>query len=117
LRSEPVVLLPSVEHQLQGAHPKDEQGHTNIVNSHPRPRRTLCPRWVFDKAKDQEQCQNTHWQVNEENPSPGVVICDPAAKSRTNRWRYDRRDAIECESQTTLLGRKSICQDRLGHRL
>ena len=116
-RAEPVVLLPFIEHHLQGADAEREQGDSDVVNFQSRAREALYPRGIFDEAKDQEQRQNADRQIDEENPAPGVVIRDPSAEGRSDRRRDDCGDAVEREGQTALFGRESVRQDCLGHGL
>ena len=117
MRPEPVVLLPLVEHDLQGAHAEGEQTHADVVDLYSRARGALHPGRIFDQAIDQKQCQDADRQVDEENPAPGVVVRDPAAQRGPDRRRDDRGDAIEREGQPALLRRKSVRQDRLRHGL
>ena len=56
-------------------------------------------------------------QVHQEDPSPGVVVCDPTAECRTNRRSEDSRHAIQRKGETPQARRKRIRQNGLRHRL
>src|SRR5437773_2988040 len=60
---------------------------------------------------------NPTGRLMKKNPAPRVVVGNPAAKSRSECRRDNSRDAVDCESQPTFLGRERVRQNRLRHRL
>ena len=60
---------------------------------------------------------HTDGEIDEENPTPGIIEGDPSAQGRANSGRDDGGDAVECECQTALLRRKSVGENGLRHRL
>src|SRR5258706_4629001 len=73
--------------------------------------------WMYNEPIDQHERQSANWNVEVENPAPGVAIGDPASQRWTNGRSADGRDSIQREGQPALRGRKRIAQDCLRHRL
>ena len=57
----------------------------------------LDPWGVIHHAGDQEEGQNSHWDVDEKDPAPGEVVGDPAAQSRADGGRKHGDETVEGE--------------------
>ena len=74
-------------------------------------------RRVVHQGARQEQRQDAHGDVDEEDPSPGVVVGDPAAQGRADDRRHDDAHAVGGHGQALLGPRETLDQDRLARRL
>src|SRR6266404_5846426 len=117
MRSEPVVFLALVEDDLQGAYAQGQKRKSDEVEAREPLLKCGYVWWIFDKLKDEYECQNTNRNVDVENPAPGVVVGDPASQRWTNGRSADGRDPIQRKGQHSLRRRKRIAQDCLRHRL
>ena len=88
VRFEPIVFLAFVEHDLETANRERDQRQPDVVDiqhrAAPAPERDLLLHvWgVFDQPVGQNQGENTHWNVDEENPAPVEIVGEVAAKGR-----------------------------------
>src|SRR5262249_51200241 len=115
--SEPIVFLALVEQHLQGSDAEREEGNADVIQFDAGGFEAAQIGWIFDKAANQKPGEQANRQIDEENPAPGIVEGDPTAEGWPDGWRHDRRDAIQREGQATLLGRKGVGQNGLGHGL
>src|SRR5579872_1878902 len=53
----------------------------------------------------------------EKNPTPRIIVRNPSAQHGADRGREHRRNPVERKSESALLRRKAVIQDRLGHGL
>ncbi len=58
-----------------------------------------------------------HRNVQEEQPPPTVVICNPTTHRGTDRWSHDYCHSIYGERHTSFFWREGICENRLLTRL
>src|SRR6516162_3812502 len=70
-----------------------------------------------NEATHEKQRQQAHRKINEKDPAPGIIECNPSAQRRANGGRHDRRDSVERKRRAPLLRRKLVCQNGLGHGL
>ena len=117
MRPEPIVLLPFIEHHLQAPDTERQQSNADVVELYSCGRAPLCPGRVIDETINERQGHKTDGQVEEENPTPGVIVRNPSSQRGADRRGDDCRDAVEGEGQAALLGGKHVRQDRLRHRL
>src|SRR5689334_18431995 len=117
MRAEPVVFLSFVERNLQSAYTDSEQAKPNVVKPRHAGFQTRQVRRIVDKLRNEQQGQNSHGDVDIENPAPGIVVCNPAAQRGTNGWSTDNGDSIQCEGQSAFFRRKGVGEDCLRHRL
>ncbi len=119
-RTEPVVLLPLVQNELQRPEPRRQQSEAKVVQLQPLPRRlchlALDVRRILHQSVRQVKTQQRHRHVDEEDPSPVVVIRDPPAQRRPDRRRAHHRQPVQGKCLPPLLRRKRIRQNRLFRR-
>src|SRR5580698_6525211 len=94
MRSEPVILLSLVENDLQGTHAQGQKGKSDVVEAGEPSLKTGYVWWIFDQLIDEQECHNANRNIDVENPTPGVVIRDPASERWTNG-----RSADGCDSR------------------
>src|ERR1700693_6123137 len=100
---EPIVLLAFIEHDLHAAHGDGEEAQAKEVHVFEELAVGLDPWWIFDEACDEEECQEADGNVDEEDPAPGEVVGDPAAKSRADGGSEDGDKAVEGEGLPTFV--------------
>src|SRR4029077_3917548 len=61
--------------------------------------------------------KNSDRDIDKENPAPGVIVRNPAAKGRTKGGSCDHRNAVDGKSHATFRRRERIRQDGLLARL
>src|SRR5580704_12723214 len=113
VRLEPVIALPFIENDLKTTQTHSHQTKADVVNLRLTQLAALEVWRILDKARSQKQRQNPDRDINEENPSPGVVVGDPAAERWTDGRSHNHRDAIHGEGHASLRGWKSISEDGL----
>ena len=111
--TEPVLLLPFVEHELQAANAHRDQAQAHFVDGI-----RFCPLFhqvgrVLDHAVAEHQGKNADRQVDEEDPVPVEVVSDPPSQRRSDGRRSHDGHAVKSEGLSSLLHRKRICQDGL----
>src|ERR1019366_8058571 len=116
-RSEPVVLFPLVKHDLEAAHGKCKEGEAEVVKIAHAREVGFDPWRIVDEAGDEHEGKNANGDVDEEDPAPGAVVCDPAAKSGADGGREDGDETVESKGLAALLGFKGVGHDGLGHGL
>src|SRR5262249_6876526 len=72
---------------------------------------------IFHKTPHQNPGHYAHGNVNVENPTPGVVECDPSAEGRSDGRRHDRSDSVQSKCQASFLWWERVSQNGLCHRL
>ncbi len=88
--------LPFVQGELEAANAEGYESEAHKVDFemlgllHAK----LEMRWVFDHAVAEIERDETDGDVNEEDPVPVEVICNPAAQSGADRWCDNDRHAI-----------------------
>src|ERR1700730_15047385 len=117
MRSEPVIFLSLVEHDLQRAHTYGQQRKSDEVEARESGLQAGYVRGIFDKLRNQHEGHNPQWNVDVENPAPRVIVCDPASERWTDSRCADGCNSIQREGQSALLGSKAITQNGLRHRL
>src|SRR5215475_9632933 len=106
-----------VEDNLQASKSDRNESQTDVVNLRFAKLAAAQVRGILNQTASQQQGQNTDGNIYEENPSPSVVVCDPAAKRWTDRRSHDYGDAIDRERHAALRRRESIRKNRLFARL
>jgi hypothetical protein len=48
----------------------------------------LHPGWIFDEANDSERRQDADRHIDEEHPTPGKIVGDPATERRPEDRRF-----------------------------
>ena len=86
--TEPVKLLAAVEQDLERA-----DGEAQGTEAEPVQLRAGVPLGLRQEGGDPKQGERTDRQVDVENPPPGVVLGQPAAKHRTEDGADHDRDA------------------------
>ena len=116
--AEPVVDLSAVEQDIQRSRAKTDERDADTVDVEPAidangPAFFLKSQWVMDKAVGEKQRQDTDGNVDEEDPTPVVIVGDPAAEDGPDGGRGDNGDGIQSEGAGPLGRRESVDQDGL----
>src|SRR5215469_12681031 len=89
-RSEPVLFLPLIKHDLNGADGDDEKAEAPVVDAFAALADLREVRWIFDEAIGENERNDADGDIQEEDPAPGVVIDDPTAdRGAEDRRHYD----------------------------
>ena len=113
-RGEPVVFLTLVEHELEGADPDREHADAPVVDA---PRRLPDVGRVEDEHPRHDERRDPDRNVDVEDPSPAVVVGQPAAQHRSENRRDDDPEPPEAHRLAAILGREGFEQHRLRQRL
>ena len=116
-RGEPVVFFALVQHDLQAAHRKGQERQPHVIHVAQARWIGLDPRRIFDQARDQNEGQDAYGNIDEENPSPGEVVGDPAARRGPDGGREHSDQAVKRESLAALVRLKRVGHDGLRHGL
>ena len=111
-RGKPVEVLALVEHELQRTDPDDEQREPDAVDRRLHARRLAL---AVDDPRHGER-DEAHRHVDVENPRPGKVVGDPAAKQRSDYRRDQDGERERGEGDAGLLARIGRKQKRLRER-
>src|SRR5262245_47007014 len=118
VRGEPVVLLPTIEHDLKSADAEDQQSDPYVVHSYAtRLSGSDQVRGILDQAKDEKKRQQPDGEIDEEDPAPRKVVGNPSAQDGPYGGRDDGGDAVKGKRQPAFLRRKRVGQDGLSQRL
>ena len=98
MRPEPVILLPLVQHDLQGGDSHREERESDVVKGGD----PLCPqashiRRILHQGINQRQRKDPHGYVDVEDPAPRIAVGNPSAQRRTNGRCANGSDSVECE--------------------
>ena len=115
--SEPIVLLTSVQHHLQGADAQHEQAHAHVVQSNTGPPSPEEVGRILDELQNQQEREEAHREVDKKDPAPGIVVGNEAAQRRSDRGSHDRGQPVEREGEAPLLRREHVGKDGLRHWL
>src|SRR5437868_10142052 len=72
----PIVALALVEHNLQSSQAERNKTESDVVDSGFAQLAALEVRRILDETGSQQQRENSHRNINEENPAPGVIVGD-----------------------------------------
>ncbi len=111
-RSEPVILAPRVEHDLERADRKHQQHQPDIVDA-------LALDRGFkgrDQPVDEEQADGDDRQVDEEDPRPAPIVADQAAEDRPEDRGGGGGHRPDREADRRALARKDAQQQGLRQR-
>ena len=114
-RSEPVVFLALVEHDLQAACPNDEEAKADVVEGSNLG--VLDVGRVVDEAGDHEDGERADGDVDVEGVAPGVGVGEPASEGGAEHRRDDDAESVGGHRLGTFGGRKAFEQDGLRQRL
>ena len=96
MRLQPVIFLTLAEHDLQAAEAQGNQTEADVINAifaRGRTALVIHKGRILDHTVGQQKRDETHRHVDEEDPAPGIVICDPATQhgaDRRSRHNYNR---------------------------
>jgi hypothetical protein len=102
-----------IEDDLQQAEADHDQGETDVVHLNAFALAAAQPRWIFHDDGGEEEGEQADGNVDKEDPTPVVVVGDPAAERRADGRGHDHGHAENGEGLTTLFGREGIGQDGL----
>jgi acetyl esterase/lipase len=109
-RGEPVVLVAAVEHQLG---PTDRDGDQRQSDPVHAPR---APLGIGAAAQNQPQRSHAHQQIDEERPTPGQRVGQPAPKAGAqDRAQHDAHRS-DGHGMAALVRRISVGEDGLRQR-
>src|SRR6185312_10212841 len=117
VRSKPVVFLPFVQEHLQAANAESEHRYSDVIHTDSG---AFDPskKWrILDQSIGQVNGQNSNRDLDEKDPSPGIIVCDPSAQHRSDGRSKHGGDAVECKGQSALFRRETVVQNCLRHRL
>ena len=80
-RTEPVVFLTFVEHDLQRTQPDGQQAEADAIKL--AGFGILDVGRIFDKAADENDGQDSDWNVDVKRPAPRLRFGEPSAEGRT----------------------------------
>src|SRR5208337_1493571 len=118
VRFKPVVALPFIENDLEEAEADAEESQADVVNLDAQA--IAFPgdmRRIGDERGGHKDGEDSDGNVDEEDPAPGVVVCDPAAQSGSDDGRSDDAHAIDGHGHALLFARKALDEDGLGDGL
>src|SRR6185437_9968898 len=84
-RAKPVVFLPFVEQDLKRSNCQGQQSQPDAINTTSTLPYFFQVGRIFDNSAGEQQRNDADWDIQEEDPTPGVVIGNPAANSRPDR--------------------------------
>src|SRR5664280_1957856 len=113
VRTEPILFLSLVEHDLERPNGDDEQAEAPVVNANAALANRGEIRRVFDHAVGEVERQDAHRNVEEEDPTPTVVVHDPATHGGAEHWRHDHCHAINSKSHAAFFRRKGVRENGL----
>ena len=120
MRGKPIVLLALVEDELERSKGKTQQAEPEEIELDATLLRLqdllMNVRWIFHDSRCQEQRQQADWNIEKEDPSPVVVICDPTTKRWSDRRRNYNSQAIHREGLPSLFRWKGVGKNRLLRR-
>ena len=114
-RAEPVLALSGIEEDLQRSEAEGEQADTPEI--HVGIALALDVRRIVDVARHHHEREDAHRDVEVEDPSPGVVVGDPAAEGGADDGRDDDAESVGGHCLTMFFFRKCLQQDGLGEGL
>src|ERR1700691_3543239 len=96
--TEPIVALAFIQDHLHGAQAEGEQAQADVVNAEASAFLLLHVRRIADKHVGKNQRNDADGNIDEENPAPIEIVCDPSDERGTDRrGQYDRH-AVNGES-------------------
>src|SRR5882724_1173089 len=110
VRSEPVVFLAFIEHDLERADAQREVTDAPVINA---AFTTLDVRRIVNEQHRHDDGRDPDRNVDVEKPAPGVTFGDPAAEHRTKHWSNNDAQRPECHGFGALLRGKGFHQDGL----
>src|ERR1700678_2486918 len=117
MRSEPVILLTLVEHDLQGANSEGEQGKSDVIEFDLGSFAAKQLRRILNQSVYEHEGQQPHGQIDEEDPAPGGGVGEPTAEGGADGGSADGGDSINRERQAAFFGREGVGENCLRHRL
>src|ERR1039457_2365997 len=117
MRAEPVIDLPAVEYDLQGPEADGQKTQAHVIELPLTKGKADEMRRVLDQTRVQDEGENPNGYVDEEDPAPGVIVCNPPSKKRSQRRRDHGGDGKHCRCLASFLRREGIHNDGLRDRL
>src|SRR5215469_3153743 len=117
VRLKPVVLFPLVQNHLQGAEAQRQQCEPDEINPRsPTARKPALTHemWrILNHSVGQKQREDSHRYIDEENPTPVVVVGNPSTERRAQCRRRHDSHSVDRERHPPLLRRKGVRKDTL----
>ncbi len=108
------LFLALVQHDLQRGHAHRQHAESPEVDSQ---RAAAHVRRIGDEHRDQDQAGHADWQVDVEDPAPGISVGDPPAQRGAEYGRGHDPQPEERHCFAALLRGKLLQQHGLGKRL
>src|SRR5262249_37759045 len=105
--------LPFVENHLQCAQAESNETEADVIDVGLGDLAAPEVRRILNQPRSQQERNDPYRNVDEEDPSPTEVVCDPSPESRTDRGGCDNGNAIDSKSHAALRRWKSVGQDGL----
>src|SRR6185437_11848016 len=114
VRTKPVLLLAFVQHHLQAADAQRKITNAPVIN----PTLAAFDVWrILNEQHHHGHGRYADWNVDIEQPSPGVAVSNPAAQNRAKHGRNHNTQRPECHGLAPLLRWERLHEDRLRQRL
>ena len=113
VRREPVLVLPLVKDELEGAETDGEERKAPIVDLHLYP---LHVRRVLDYDDVHDDREDADGGVDIKDPAPGPVVRDPAAQKRADDGAQHGAHAEDGHGRAVLFPGETFKQDGLADR-
>ena len=117
VRAEPILALPLVEHHLQKAEAHAQQPQTDVINPQAAQAFANQVGRVEDQERGHQDGEGAHGNVDEEDPSPGVVVGNPAAQRGADDGRHDHAHAVDRHRHALFFLGEAFHQNRLRNGL
>lgn len=111
--AEPVVLLALVEDDLQESEADDDEREAEVVHLDALALTAAQPRRIFDDHRGEKEGEQPDGDVDEENPTPVVVVGNPATERGTYGGSHHNCHAEDGEGLASFFGRESVGEDGL----
>jgi len=112
-RTEPVVFLALVEHDLEGSDGDDEEAESPVIDAFFALANFGEVGRVFNEAVGEDERDDSDRDVEEEDPAPGIVVDDPAADSGAEDGCGNDSDSVHGEGHAAFLRREGVGEDGL----
>ena len=111
--SKPVVPLPFIQHHLKSAQPEREQSQPNEIDPEGFILFLLHVRGIGDQQIGQQQRNDSHRNIDEENPAPVEIVGNPSAQRRTDGRSQHHGHAVNRESHAAPSRFERVSEDGL----
>ena len=114
IRGEPVFALALVQDDLHAAEAEADEAKANVVDAKAFLQVDAFHVWrIGDEEVGERQGNQANWNVDVEDPAPGIIVCNETAEPGTDGGRDDDGDSVHGESHAALRNGKCVVEDGL----